>query len=98
MPDPGADYTRRAQRRQQRFSILKSDVALTGALGAQHAGAKRRNGMAWSRKLATAIGSIGVGLLLLAFVLNLAKILKADSVPYLGLNLVGASSPARRPG
>ena len=41
-------------------------------------------------ELSTAIGSIGVGLLLLAFVLNLAKLLKADSVPYLGLNLVGA--------
>jgi hypothetical protein len=40
--------------------------------------------------MATAIGFIGVGLLLLAFVLNLAKILKAESVPYLGLNLVGA--------
>ena len=41
-------------------------------------------------ELSTAIGSIGVGLLLLAFVLNLAKLLKADSVPYLGLNLIGA--------
>jgi hypothetical protein len=40
--------------------------------------------------MATAIGFIGVGLLLLAFVLNLAKILKAESVPYLLLNLVGA--------
>ena len=40
--------------------------------------------------MATVIGFIGVGLLLLAFVLNLAKILKAESVPYLGLNLVGA--------
>ncbi len=40
--------------------------------------------------LATVIGFIGVGLLLLAFVLNLAKILKAESVPYLALNLVGA--------
>lgn len=40
--------------------------------------------------LATVIGFIGVGLLLLAFVLNLAKILKAESVPYLALNLIGA--------
>ncbi|MFA6140745.1 MAG: hypothetical protein WC684_08480 [Hyphomicrobium sp.] len=41
-------------------------------------------------ELSTAIGSFGVGLLLLAFVLNLANRLKADSVPYLGLNLIGA--------
>lgn len=40
--------------------------------------------------LATLIGFIGVGLLLLAFVLNLAKLLKAESIPYLALNLVGA--------
>jgi hypothetical protein len=40
--------------------------------------------------MATVIGFIGVGLLLLAFVLNLAKILKAEGIPYLGLNLVGA--------
>jgi hypothetical protein len=40
--------------------------------------------------MATVIGFIGVGLLLLAFVLNLAKILKAEGVPYLALNLVGA--------
>jgi hypothetical protein len=40
--------------------------------------------------LATLIGFTGVGLLLLAFVLNLANVLKAESVPYLGLNLVGA--------
>ena len=40
--------------------------------------------------LATVIGFIGVGLLLLAFVLNLAKILKAEGVPYLALNLIGA--------
>ena len=40
--------------------------------------------------LATLIGFTGVGLLLLAFVLNLAKILKAESLPYLLLNLVGA--------
>ena len=41
--------------------------------------------------LATVIGFIGVGLLLLAFVLNLAKILKAEGIPYLALNLVGAA-------
>ena len=40
--------------------------------------------------LATVIGFIGVGLLLLAFVLNLAKILKAEGVSYLALNLIGA--------
>lgn len=40
--------------------------------------------------LATLIGFTGVGLLLLAFVLNLAKLLKAESIPYLALNLVGA--------
>ena len=41
--------------------------------------------------MATAIGFTGVGLLLLAFVLNLAGTLKADSVPYLSLNLAGAA-------
>ncbi len=41
--------------------------------------------------LATTIGFTGVGLLLLAFVLNLAKILKAESLPYLALNLIGAA-------
>ena len=40
--------------------------------------------------LATLIGFTGVGLLLLAFVLNLAKLLRVESVPYLLLNLVGA--------
>ena len=40
--------------------------------------------------MATLIGFTGVGLLLLAFVLNLAKLLKAESVPYLLLNLIGA--------
>jgi hypothetical protein len=40
--------------------------------------------------LATLIGFTGVGLLLLAFVLNLAKLMKAESIPYLALNLVGA--------
>lgn len=40
--------------------------------------------------LATLVGSVGVGLLLLAFVLNIAGALKAESIPYLGLNLLGA--------
>ena len=39
---------------------------------------------------ATAIGTIGVTLLLLAFLLNLAKVLRSDGWSYLGLNLVGA--------
>jgi putative ABC transport system substrate-binding protein len=39
---------------------------------------------------ATLIGSIGVGLLLAAFLLNLAKVLRSDEWPYLGLNLIGA--------
>ena len=41
--------------------------------------------------LSTAIGFFGVGLLLLAFVLNLAGTLKAEGVAYLGLNLAGAA-------
>ncbi len=41
--------------------------------------------------LSTLIGFTGVGLLLLAFVLNLAKLLRAESIPYLTLNLVGAA-------
>lgn len=41
-------------------------------------------------QMATLVGSAGVGLLLLAFVLNLANVLKAESIPYLGLNLLGA--------
>jgi hypothetical protein len=40
--------------------------------------------------MATLIGFAGVGLLLLAFVLNLAKVVSAEGVLYLGLNLVGA--------
>jgi hypothetical protein len=39
---------------------------------------------------ATLIGSIGVGLLLVAFLLNLIKLLKSDGWAYLGLNVVGA--------
>lgn len=38
----------------------------------------------------TAIGSAGVALLLLAFVLNLSKRLRATEPIYLGLNLAGA--------
>ena len=36
------------------------------------------------------IGFVGVTLLLIAFFLNLFRLLKAESLPYLGLNLVGA--------
>ena len=39
---------------------------------------------------ATLLGSIGVALLLAAFLLNLAKVLRADEWSYLGLNFVGA--------
>jgi hypothetical protein len=41
--------------------------------------------------MATLIGSIGVALLLLAFVLNLLKLLRADTRLYMSLNLVGAA-------
>lgn len=41
--------------------------------------------------LSTAIGFLGVGLLLLAFVLNIAGRMKAEGIPYLGLNLAGAA-------
>ncbi len=40
--------------------------------------------------LADWIGSVGVGMLLLAFVLNLSRRLRADSLVYRLLNLVGA--------
>lgn len=39
---------------------------------------------------ATLVGSAGVGLLLLAFVLNLLRVVRTDGIPYAGLNLVGA--------
>ena len=39
---------------------------------------------------ATFIGSVGVTLLLVAFLLNLAKVMRSERWPYLGLNLVGA--------
>ena len=44
--------------------------------------------------LATVIGSVGVALLLIAFLLNLAKRLAQDSWPYLLLNVVGAALAA----
>lgn len=40
---------------------------------------------------ATLVGSVGVALLLLAFVLNMFKVLHAETAAYLGLNLVGAT-------
>jgi len=40
--------------------------------------------------LATWIGSAGVALLLIAFLLNLLKVLRADTHIYMALNLVGA--------
>jgi hypothetical protein len=50
-----------------------------------------RRGMPGHDTISTAIGFFGVGLLLLAFVLNLAGVLKAEGIPYLGLNLIGAT-------
>lgn len=43
---------------------------------------------------ATLIGSIGVAILLVAFLLNLAKWLTQDSWAYLGLNVAGAALAA----
>jgi len=40
---------------------------------------------------ATVIGFIGVAFLLLAFLLNLFKLMRSDGHPYMGLNLVGAA-------
>lgn len=40
---------------------------------------------------ATLIGSLGVALLLLAFLLNVFRLLRVESYPYIVLNLVGAS-------
>lgn len=37
------------------------------------------------------IGFVGVALLLIAFFLNLLRALRADSLPYLGLNFIGAA-------
>jgi hypothetical protein len=39
----------------------------------------------------TMIGSMGVALLLLAFLLNLVRVLSTESYPYTALNFVGAS-------
>jgi hypothetical protein len=39
--------------------------------------------------LATWIGSVGVALLLIAFLLNLSRLLRVDRPLYMGLNLVG---------
>ena len=39
---------------------------------------------------ATAVGAVGVALLLVAFLLNLLKLLRVDGYPYMALNLVGA--------
>jgi hypothetical protein len=40
---------------------------------------------------ATLIGSVGVGLLLLAFMLNLLGVLRAGTYAYLALNLAGGA-------
>ena len=40
---------------------------------------------------ATLIGSLGVALLLLAFLLNVFRLLRVEGYPYIVLNLVGAS-------
>ena len=40
---------------------------------------------------ATFIGSLGVALLLLAFFLNVFRLLRVEGYPYIVLNLVGAS-------
>ena len=40
---------------------------------------------------ATFIGSLGVALLLLAFLLNVFRLLPVEGYPYIVLNLVGAS-------
>ena len=39
---------------------------------------------------ATLIGFVGVALLLIAFLLNLLKLMRPDGYLYMGLNLVGA--------
>jgi len=40
---------------------------------------------------ATLVGSIGVSLLLLAFFLNLFKLLRVDGYPYITLNMIGGA-------
>jgi hypothetical protein len=44
--------------------------------------------------MATLIGSVGVAILLIAFLLNLARLLPQDGWVYLGLNVVGAALAA----
>lgn len=44
--------------------------------------------------IAQLAGSVGVGLLLLAFVLNLAKLLSESDWKYLAMNLIGAGLAA----
>lgn len=44
--------------------------------------------------IADIVGSIGVGLLLLAFALNLRGLLERDSAAYAGLNVAGAGLAA----
>jgi hypothetical protein len=39
-----------------------------------------------------AFGSLGVSILLIAFILNLLKKIKTDSLPYILLNLIGAGT------
>jgi nucleoside recognition membrane protein YjiH len=43
---------------------------------------------------ATIIGSVGVTLLLLAFFLNIIKVLRAESYPYILLNIIGGALAA----
>jgi cell shape-determining protein MreD len=38
------------------------------------------------------LGSLGVAILLLAFVLNMLKIIKTESLPYLLLNFIGGAT------
>lgn len=40
---------------------------------------------------ATLVGSVGVSLLLLAFFLNLFKLLRVDGYPYIALNMIGGA-------
>lgn len=44
--------------------------------------------------IGTIIGSVGVGLLLLAFVLNLRRTLTENSSVYLGMNIIGSGLAA----
>jgi hypothetical protein len=44
--------------------------------------------------LATMVGSLGVAILLIAFLLNLAKLLPQDGWLYLAMNVVGAALAA----